>query len=167
MKIIQSLPRVMLGAWPTPLQHAQQLSGHLGCPLYIKREDMTGLGAGGNKARKLEFQLGQAQADGATHVITTGAIQSNHAHLTAAAARKLGLIPHLVLSGTPAAEKHGNLLLDALMESGITFVSPPAGRPPLDTINEVMLDIAAGITREGGTPCIIPEGGTDALGTIG
>lgn len=167
MNAIGTLPRVILGAWPTPLQPAEQLSLQLGCPLYIKREDMTGLGGGGNKARKLEFQLGKAVLEGATHVITTGAVQSNHAQLTAAAARKLGLQPHLVLSGNPGTEQHGNLYLDHLMRSEITFVMPPAGRPPLEVINEVMLEVAGAITKEGGTPCIIPEGGTDALGTVG
>ncbi|MDP4096366.1 D-cysteine desulfhydrase family protein [Paenibacillus sp. P96] len=167
MNEIRSLPRVMLGTWPTPLQPAEQLSLQLGCPLYIKREDMTGLGGGGNKARKLEFQLGKAKADGATHVITTGAVQSNHTHLTAAAARKLGLKPHLVLSGVPGKEKHGNLYLDHLMESELTFVTPPADRPPLEVVNEVMDEVASKIANEGGRPCIIPEGGTDALGTVG
>ncbi|XOK62197.1 1-aminocyclopropane-1-carboxylate deaminase/D-cysteine desulfhydrase [Paenibacillus elgii] len=167
MNAIRSLPRVILGAWPTPLQPAEQLSLLLGCPLYIKREDMSGLGGGGNKARKLEFQLGKAKTDGATHVVTTGAVQSNHAHLTAASARKLGLRPHLVLSGAPDAEMHGNLFLDHLLESDLTFVTPPVGRPPLEEVNKVMAEVAGKITSEGGTPCIIPEGGTDALGTVG
>ncbi|MDF9841283.1 L-cysteate sulfo-lyase [Paenibacillus sp. PastF-1] len=167
MNRINSLPRVMLGTWPTPLQPAEQLSRQLGCPLYIKREDMTGLGGGGNKARKLEFQLGKAVQDGATHVITTGAIQSNHAHLTAAAARRLGLQPHLVLSGTPSEKQHGNLYLDHLMHAGVTFAAPPADRPPLEVVNEIMSQVAGTIRAEGGIPCIIPEGGTDALGTVG
>ncbi|AIQ12914.1 1-aminocyclopropane-1-carboxylate deaminase/D-cysteine desulfhydrase [Paenibacillus durus] len=167
MNNILALPRVMLGSWPTPLQPADQLSRQLGCRLYIKREDMTGLGGGGNKARKLEFQLGQAINDGATHIITTGAIQSNHAQLTAAAARRLGLQPHLVLSGQPDKQRRGNLYLDHLMDSELTFVSPPAGRPPLEVINETMVQVAKSITNQGGTPYIIPEGGTDALGTVG
>ncbi|NGM84134.1 D-cysteine desulfhydrase family protein [Paenibacillus sp. 7124] len=167
MKNILALPRVMLGTWPTPLQPTNQLSRQLGCQFWIKREDMTGLGGGGNKARKLEFQLGQAIKDGATHIITTGAVQSNHAQLTAAAARKLGLKPHLVLSGQPDKQRRGNLYLDHLMDSEITFVSPPADRPPLEVINEAMVQVAKTITSQGGTPCIIPEGGTDALGTIG
>ncbi|OXM83074.1 1-aminocyclopropane-1-carboxylate deaminase/D-cysteine desulfhydrase [Paenibacillus rigui] len=167
MNRISSLPRVMLGSWPTPLQPADQLSQQLGCRLFIKREDMTGLGGGGNKARKLEFQLGQAVKSGVTHIITTGAVQSNHAQLTAGAARKLGLQPHLVLSGQPDTQRRGNLYLDHLMDSELTFVSPPADRPPLEVINEVMVEVANKITREGGNPCIIPEGGTDALGTVG
>ncbi|WP_233277838.1 1-aminocyclopropane-1-carboxylate deaminase/D-cysteine desulfhydrase [Paenibacillus durus] len=157
----------MLGSWPTPLQPADQLSRQLGCRLFFKREDMTGLGGGGNKARKLEFQLGQAIVNGATHIITTGAVQSNHAQLTAAAARKLGLEPHLVLSGQPDDQRRGNLYLDHLMDSELTFVSPPAGRPSLEVINETMVQIAKTITNEGGTPYLIPEGGTDALGTVG
>jgi L-cysteate sulfo-lyase len=94
-----SLPRVNLAEWPTPLQKAKQLSELLGIRLLVKRDDLSGLGAGGNKARKLEFHLGQAIAEKSTHIITTGAAQSNHAHLTAAAARKLGLQAHLVLNG--------------------------------------------------------------------
>src|SRR5262249_57108261 len=85
-----------LGALPTPLTEATGLRDALGgprrCPrILLKRDDLTGLGLGGNKVRKLEFLIADARRRGATSVITTGAVQSNHARLTAAAARAAGL----------------------------------------------------------------------------
>ncbi|UUZ93635.1 pyridoxal-phosphate dependent enzyme [Paenibacillus sp. P25] len=96
---LSSQPRVPLGDWPTPLYEAKRLSEQLGTRLWFKRDDLTGLGAGGNKARKLEFHLGKAFEAKATHLVTTGAAQSNHAHLTALAAKRYGLQAHLVLIG--------------------------------------------------------------------
>ncbi|GFZ98531.1 1-aminocyclopropane-1-carboxylate deaminase [Paenibacillus marchantiophytorum] len=165
---VNNKPRVSLGEWPTPLQEAKQLSELLGGRLLVKREDLSGLGAGGNKARKLEFHLGQALAEGATHLITTGAVQSNHAHLTAAAARKLGLQAHLVLTGSSdASPRSGNLLLDHILEAEITFVEPPEGQSAQAYVTEQMREIARRIAEAGGKAFIIPEGGTDLLGTLG
>lgn len=128
---------------------------------------MTGLGAGGNKVRKLEFQLAEAKRLGATHVITTGAIQSNHAHLTAAAARRVGMQPVLALAGTLEQDARGNLLLDMLMGAEIHEVAPDPELPPLLTMNRVMDGLADDIRAKGGVPYIVPEGGTDVIGSVG
>ncbi len=162
-----SFPRLSLGFWPTPLQPARRLSEAIGCSVYIKRDDLTGVGGGGNKIRKLEFQLAHALAENATHIITTGSVQSNHAHLTAAAARHIGLQPVLVLSGSTGGAPHGNLLLDRLMDAEVHFVTPPPNRPPLETMNRAMDEQAYEIQRRGGHPFVVPEGGTDALGSVG
>src|SRR5579859_2021911 len=93
---------VVLGSWPTPLEPAPRLAAAIGLAadaLWVKRDDLTGLGGGGNKVRKLQYTCAQALAAGATTVITSGAPQSNHARLTAAAAARLGLTSVLVLQG--------------------------------------------------------------------
>ncbi|GGV81577.1 hypothetical protein GCM10010294_55540 [Streptomyces griseoloalbus] len=101
---------VRLGTWPTPLEPLPRLAEALGLGaenLWIKRDDLTGLGGGGNKIRKLEWLCGAALAEGATHLVTTGAPQSNHARLTAAAGARLGLETVVVLAGTPSAPVRG------------------------------------------------------------
>src|SRR5918996_3401888 len=102
---------ISLGAWPTPVEPAPRLAAALGLQeLWIKRDDLTGLGGGGNKVRKLQYTCAEALAAGATTLITTGALQSNHARLTAAAAARLGLRAVLVLAGGPFEPDRGNLL---------------------------------------------------------
>src|SRR6187402_2652345 len=113
-------PRLSLAQLPTPIHDAVRLREALGgparCPrILIKRDDLTALGLGGNKARKLEYLVADAKAKGATTLITTGAVQSNHARMTAAAACVVGMRCVLVLTATtqePALA--GNLLLDRL-----------------------------------------------------
>src|SRR5919112_2744154 len=106
---------ISLGAWPTPVEPAPRLAAALGLQeLWIKRDDLTGLGGGGNKIRKLQWTCAEALAAGATTLVTTGAPQSNHARLTAAAGARLGLDVVLVLAGAPGATATGNLALDGL-----------------------------------------------------
>ena len=103
MSIIEPL---RLGTFPTPLEPAPRLAQALGLgadDLWIKRDDLTGLGGGGNKVRKLQYTAAVALAQGATTLVTTGAAQSNHARLTAAAGAKLGLDVVLVLGGSGGA----------------------------------------------------------------
>src|SRR3970040_1728105 len=103
------LPRVKLAHLPTPLEFAPRLTEYLRGPkIWIKRDDLTGLAMGGNKARKLEFQMGQARARDCAVVITVGAPQSNHARMTAAAARRLGMDTVLVLGGDQPAFLQGD-----------------------------------------------------------
>src|SRR2546422_8352192 len=107
---LDRLPRVNLAHLPTPLEEAPRLSDYLRGPrIWIKRDDLTGLALGGNKARKLEFLLGQARQQGCDVVITVGAVQSNHARMTAAAARRLGFEPIVVLKGEPPRAAPGEL----------------------------------------------------------
>ena len=88
--LLSRFPRVHLAHLPTPLEYLPRLTEHLGGPkIYVKRDDCTGLGTGGNKTRKLEFLMADAVNHDATVIITQGAVQSNHARQTAAAACKL------------------------------------------------------------------------------
>ena len=112
---IDRLPRMRLAKLPTPLDELANLSRSLGGPrLLVKRDDLTGLAAGGNKTRKLEFLVGEAIARGCDTLITAGGPQSNHCRQTAAAAAVAGLECHLVLGGEPQRPM-GNLLLDELL----------------------------------------------------
>ena len=93
--------RLQLAHLPTPLEKLERLSKLLGGPeIWIKRDDQTGLATGGNKARKLEFLLADAQAQGCDHLITVGAVQSNHCRQTAAAAARYGMGCSLILRGS-------------------------------------------------------------------
>src|SRR5579859_6037562 len=113
-------PRVRVANLPTPLEHAPRLSAALGGPqIYFKRDDLTGLALGGNKTRKLEWLIGEAQAAGADCVITIGAVQSNHCRQTAGAAAKAGLDCYLLLTPPFHGEGQGNHLLDDLFGATI------------------------------------------------
>jgi D-cysteine desulfhydrase family pyridoxal phosphate-dependent enzyme len=158
------LPRITLALTPTPLQHLPRLSKETGVDFWIKRDDLTGdLGVGGNKARKLEYLLGEAVAAGATHVLTTGGPQSNHARATAAAAARLGLQAVLLLAGRDPGTRGGNLLLDELYGAEIRF---PGAITPADQ-QRSLEEAAAALSRQGYTPYIIPVGGSTPLGTLG
>ena len=114
--LLGRLPRVKIGTLPTPLEEAPRLSAALGGPrILFKRDDLTGLAFGGNKVRKLEFYIADALQQGADIVITSGGVQSNHARLTAAAARKFGMDCLLVLGQRMEYEMQANLLLDNLL----------------------------------------------------
>jgi len=168
---LASRPRLRLAPGPTPLEECPRLSAALGGPhLWVKRDDLTGVGLGGNKIRKLEYLLGDAVRKGADTVITTGALQSNHARLTAAACRRIGLEVVLVLAsgekgaagrGQPPAR--GNLLLDRLF--GATIILTDANSE--EDVAAAMDDVAAGLADRGRTPYVIPMGGSSAVGTVG
>jgi 1-aminocyclopropane-1-carboxylate deaminase/D-cysteine desulfhydrase-like pyridoxal-dependent ACC family enzyme len=104
---------------PTPLDRAERLGKDLGVDLLIKRDDLTGIGLGGNKLRKLEFILAQAIGTGVDTLLTTGGAQSNHARLTAAVAARAGMRCELFLKGTLTQERAGNLVIDALFGASI------------------------------------------------
>src|SRR5689334_18475461 len=111
-----------LGSFPTPLESAPRLAAALGLEeLWIKRDDLIGLGGGGNKARKLRYTCAAALAAGATTLVTPGAPQSNHARATAATAARLGLGCVLVLAGSAPDDLGGNLLLDELAGAKIVW----------------------------------------------
>ena len=124
-------PRVRLFPAPTPLEPLPNLTRHLGGPrLWIKRDDCTVVATGGNKVRKLEFLAGEAQAQGADHLVTQGAVQSNHVRQTAAVAARLGmkctaLLEHRVETNDANYLGSGNVLLDRLM--GVSIEYRPAG----------------------------------------
>jgi len=173
-----SVPRrVPLANLPTPLHPAVRLRDALGgpahCPtILFKRDDLTGLALGGNKARKLEFLIADAQDQHATVVVTTGAVQSNHARMTAAAARAAGLDVVLILTlasehDQPALQ--GNLLLDRLFGATIHYIPPPAD-PMLATsdIEEAKVaEVVADLQARGQRPYVIPIGGSSGMGVQG
>jgi len=164
---LSTFPRLRFGHLPTPLEPMDRLSEELGGPrIWVKRDDCTGLSSGGNKTRKLEFLMADAQRLGADVIITQGAIQSNHARQTAAAAAKLGLSCHILLedrtgSDDPQYIYNGNVLLDRL--HGATVSKRPGGA---DMANE--MEILAARLREGGAkPYVIPGGGSNPIGALG
>lgn len=132
------LARLALAQLPTPLEPAQRLSQHLaGPPVWLKREDQSGLALGGNKARQLEFLLAAAQAEGAQAVVTTAAAQSNFCRSCAAAGAVLGMHVGLLLRGQDGALVQGNLLLDHLFGAELRFI---ATRDPYDPQIEPALE---------------------------
>ena len=123
------LPRVSLGAWPTPLVPLRRLGDALGLDLWLKRDDCSGLALGGNKARKLEFVIGEAVVRGAHTLVTAGPLTSNHTMMTSAAARRLGLDVHVVLGGEPPTSSTGNLALTQLYGAHVHFTSMNTADP--------------------------------------
>lgn len=116
---------VCLGTWPAPVEPAPRLAAAAGLAadaLWIKRDDLSGLGGGGNKVRKLQYTCARALAAGASTLVTSGAPQSNHARLTAAAAARLGLRAVLVLGGEQPAHSQGNLALDHLAGARLAWL---------------------------------------------
>ncbi len=153
--------RVHIAHLPTPVEHMDRLSKHLGGPsLLIKRDDQTGLATGGNKTRKLEFLVADALANGFDHLITTGAPQSNHCRQTAAAAAHFGLGCSLVLRGKAPSQFSGNLLLDKLLGAHLYWADE-------QDCGQVMNDIAAELRVMGRKPYIIPLGGSNVMGATG
>lgn len=158
---MEDAPRYPLLCGATPLQRMERLEQALGCgPLYLKRDDLTPLGLGGNKTRKLEFLLGDALARGADTLVTVGGVQTNHGRLTAAAAARAGLGCTLVLDGARPDEPSGNLLLDCLLGASLVFSQ---GRPLQAVADEALAALAAA----GKKPYFIPEGGSNAIGGMG
>src|SRR5215207_2014247 len=161
---LATLPRYPLATLPTPLQRARNLEKALG-PLtpriYLKRDDLTGLAFGGNKARKLEYLLADALANEATTLVTEGAVQSNHARITAAAAAIGGLRSVLVLDARQGSDVAGNLLLDHLLGAEIRIVPDKAARTAL------MASIGDELRACGERPYVIPTGGSVPIGAAG
>ena len=163
---LAEIPRVELGFLPTPLEPLDRFSKRLRGPrIWMKRDDCTGLATGGNKTRKLEFLMADAHAQGADTIITFGAVQSNHARQTAAAAAKLGYECHLVLTrrvawSHPELETNGNVLLDRLMGARLHLCDPADA----DTVARTLVDDLA---TQGKRCYVIPAGGSNAIGALG
>ena len=175
MSIFSGLPRFRLATLPTPITEATGLRRALGgerrCPrILLKRDDLTGLALGGNKARKLEFLVGDALRLNATCLVTTGAIQSNHARMTAAAARAAGLGVTLVLTTRdPRPVVQGNYLLDRLFGASIHLI--PAGPDPKLAVapdeEERVRAVVEDLMRGGERPYVIRVGGSSGVGALG
>ena len=156
-----TLPHIRLAHLPTPIEPLQRLSARLGGPrLLVKRDDQTGLAFGGNKTRKLEFLLAEAQAQGAKTLITAGAVQSNHCRQTAAAAAAYGMDCILVLAGEPPEHPSGNYLLDQLLGAEIVWGNWETRHQDLQAAFER--------AREAGRkPYLVPYGGSSPVGAAG
>jgi len=160
------IPRVEISHTPTPLESAPRLSKELGCNIFIKRDDCTGLASGGNKTRKLEYLLADAKKQGADTLVTIGALQSNHARQTAAAAAKFGFNCELILqevAGSPKQDysNNGNILLDNLFGASIHRLS-------LDQdYDEYASKLMEKIKNKGKRPYLIPMGGSNEIGSLG
>lgn len=160
-------PRHFLAHLPTPLERLDRLSAELGGPeIWIKRDDCTGLSTGGNKTRKLEFLMAEAEAAGADMVMTQGATQSNHARQTAAFAAKMGMACHILLEDRTgynhaSYNQNGNVLLDHL--HGATTEKRPAG----GDMNAEMEMLAERFRAGGRKVYTIPGGGSNPTGALG
>jgi len=159
-------PREMLIEGPTPIQHLPRLSENLGADIWVKRDDLMGLGGGGNKLRKLEFLVGAARRQGADTIITVGALQSNHARLTAAAAARAGLACELVLTHSKARDdedfrRNGNVLLDRLLGARIHPLPADADAAAFAAMRRDELE------AEGRRVYVAPLGGSSATGCLG
>ena len=154
-------PRLRLANLPTPVELLPRLSAFMGGPrIWIKRDDLTGAAMGGNKVRKLEFLLAEAQANGAKTLVTTGAAQSNHARQTAGLAAKLGFKCVLVLSREGDEPVEGNLILDHLFGAEVIWTSRESRE---ETLQETFRDLWG----RGERPYLIPLGGSNPTGTLG
>ncbi len=155
--------RFPLARLPTPIQPLERLGDRLNLNFFIKRDDLTGLVSSGNKIRKLEFLFREAVDRGSDIVVTCGALQSNHARATAAAAAKSGLQCLLILRGDPSAAPEGNFFLDRLLGADIFFVTPEEYRD----IDIVFGSVEQRLRAKGRRPYAIPEGGSNPLGCFG
>ncbi len=163
--MLDQIPRVSLAALPTPLIEAPRLAEDLGVrKLLLKRDDLTGFAAGGTKVRKLEYDFAEVLAQQCDVVLTAGGVQSNHARLTAAAARKFGLDIKLVLGGPPFSSFEGNLLLDVMFGAEIRFLPDDDEN---DHLTSAMGAWARELEQEGRTAYQSPIGGSTGLSALG
>lgn len=155
------IARIKIAHLPTPVEAMPRLSASLGGPrLLVKRDDLTGLAGGGNKTRKLEYLLADAQSHGARMLISTGAAQSNHCRQVAAVAVRFGLGCTLVLSGDPATAANGNLLLDKLLGAEIVWCTREERSATLDRVFDEAW-------TAGKRPYKMPLGGSTPVGALG
>lgn len=159
---MNAVPRLRFAHLPTAIEELPRLSQALGGPrIFVKRDDQTGLAFGGNKTRKLEFLVAEAQAQGAKMLVSAGAMQSNHCRQTAAAAAKFGLECMLVLNGPHPDQPSANVLLDFLFNADVICV---ADRKDRDAVLKHTFDTA----RENGCePYLVPYGGSSPTGALG
>jgi D-cysteine desulfhydrase len=162
----EGMTKLQLAHLPTPLWHNGALDDLVGAEVWVKRDDMTSGAAAGNKLRKLEYLLADAQAHRATVVLTCGGVQSNHARATAVAARELGMRSLLFLAtadGTRPLSTGGNLLLDVMVGASLRFVTPEQYQQR----DSLMQAAAAALSAQGERPYVIPMGGSNGLGALG
>jgi len=161
---LQLPERYALAHTPTPIDKMERLSQLWEGPdIYIKRDDLTGIGKTGNKVRKLEYLIAAAQREGCQLLITCGGQQSNHARATALAAAKVGLKSHLVLRDAASGDIDGNLLIDRMVGAEVTSIT----QQEYEQVDDMMHHLAEEYAQKGIKAYVIPEGGSTALGALG
>lgn len=158
------MKKCTLANLPTPIKKLHKISEELGVHLYVKRDDYTGLGISGNKIRKLEYALSEAISMGANHIITCGGIQSNHARATAIAAKKLRMDSTLLLRGEEKDSHEGNAFFSRLIGTNFQFIT---SEEYISHREQLMEEIAEDLKKKGKIPYIIPEGASNAIGSMG
>lgn len=161
---LMALPRVTLAPHPTPIDTLTRLRSALGssCPsLHMKRDDLLSFGMGGNKVRKLQAVLAEADAAAADTLITCGGLQSNHCRATAAAGSALGKHVVLVVNGAEQARPTGNALLDHLFGAEVRYTSSREERA------STMDTVASELKAAGRRPFVIPLGASTPIGAAG
>jgi D-cysteine desulfhydrase len=164
---LNSIPRLQLGHYPTPIQFLPRLSKRIQRDIFIKRDDELGFGLGGNKTRKLEYELAQAQRVHARKIVTFGGLQSNHARLTAAHAVRLGMEPHLFYFAKRPALLQGNLLLNELLGARLHFVPFGKGGDGSATIERTTRLVKIIARAYVGAHYFVPVGGHSVRGALG
>ena len=158
-----TLPKIKLGVYPTPFYRLENISRIYNKDIWIKRDDLCGVALGGNKVRKLEYLLADAQKQGCDTVFTTGGAQSNHAMLTAACAARLGMRCTLILKKRGVTDHKGNLILDDIFNAQVEFMDTDS----YEDIYAEMRKRCEVLASEGHKGYIIPVGGSTALGAVG
>lgn len=162
-EVLERYPRIALTRLPTPLQALPELGTRLGLQVFIKRDDLTDLILGGDKPRKLEYEVARAQAQGADTLVTCGSSQSNHARLTTAAARKVGMQCVVILSRDQYQAFQGNLLTVYLMGAQVHLVEASHHWDLESEVHEVCQALLA----QGKKPYSIPVSGTTPHSCLG
>lgn len=160
---LETTERIPLLSGPTPLHDLREAHRNKDIRLLIKRDDMTGIGPGGNKVRSLEYILGEAKAKGATKILAAGPEQSNLCVLTAAACARAGLECELVINSNEPERKEGNLLLEQLLGTKTHYLGPCDG----ETRNLRMEEIAATYREQGEQVFVVRNGATTGRGALG
>ena len=162
-RFLRETDRVPLMPMPTPLHPMHYQPSGKDVSLFIKRDDMTGVGPGGNKIRSLEFLLGEARSKGASKILAAGPEQSNLCALTAAACAKAGLDCELIINAAEPVRKEGNLLLEELLGTKIHFLGPCDGA----VRNRRMEELAAAYQSAGEQVYVVRNGATTGRGALG
>jgi D-cysteine desulfhydrase family pyridoxal phosphate-dependent enzyme len=160
---LERYPRISLTRLPTPLHSLPSLSAKLGLQVLMKRDDLTDLGLGGDKPRKLEYEVARAQAQGADTLVTCGSAQSNHARLTTAAARKAGMQCAVILSRSQYQAFQGNLLTVYLMGAQVHLVEASSSWD----LEPYMQQVCQSLQAQGKKPYSIPVSGTTPHSCLG
>lgn len=159
------MDKLELGCYPTPLQRIKALEQEfsLSGPFYIKREDLSGLGPGGNKVRCMEYLLHKALQEGCDTVIASGPYESNLCTTVAAACAALSLECVLVYNSAPPEDRRGNMLLNTLLDVREIFTGPCSGRER----NQKAADLKDELRQSGKRPFLIENGASTGLGILG